>query len=94
MRSVHVASFPCCWPGNEATVNESMSLYTQAQLWFYNLSEEMIARVRHQLNMLGEWQQMRAGLLHHILAQKMGLFQHTHARDIQNCTKVWQSMLQ
>ena len=61
---------------------------SQAQLWFYNLSEEITSRVRHQLNVLGEWQQMRAGLLHHILAQKMGLFQHTHARDIQNGTKV------
>jgi len=52
-----------------------------------------MSRVRHQLNVLGEWQQMRVGLLHHILAQKMGLFQHTHARDIQNCTKVWMADL-
>ena len=29
---------------------------------------------------------MRVGFLHHLLAQKMGLFQHTHAQDLHECT--------
>jgi hypothetical protein len=35
---------------------------------------------------LNKWQQTRVGFLHHLLAQKMGLFQHTHARDLHEWT--------
>lgn len=45
-------------------------------------------RVRHRLDGLNEWQQKRVGLLHHLLAQKMGLFQHTHAQDVQERTSM------
>ena len=59
-------------------------------MWLYNLSEELNVKVKVRLERLSEWQATRAGLLHHLLAQKMGLFQHTQGRDVQKCTKVWQ----
>ena len=61
----------------------------QAEVWLYNLSEEVNIKVKNKLERIAEWQSARAGLLHHLLAQKMGLFQHTQGRDIQQCTKVY-----
>ena len=57
-------------------------------MWLYNLSDEVNIKVKNKLERIAEWQSARAGLLHHLLAQKMGLFQHTQGRDIQRCTKV------
>ena len=61
---------------------------SQAELWLYNVSDELSTRLRNRLTQLGEWQQTRAGFLHHVLSQKMGLFQHTSGQDIQHYTKV------
>ena len=56
-------------------------------MWLYNLSEEVSMKVKVKLERISEWQTARAGLVHHLLAQKMGLFQHTQGRDVQTCTK-------
>lgn len=60
----------------------------QADLWLYNLSEDLVMQVRNRLDGLNKWQQTRVGFLHHLLAQKMGLFQHTHAQDIRERTSM------
>ena len=57
-------------------------------MWLYNLAEEINLKLKVKMDQICEWQAARAGLLHHLLAQKMGLFQHTQGRDIQKCTKV------
>lgn len=63
-------------------------MHCQADVWLYNLAEEVNVKLKTKLERIAEWQASRAGLLHHLLAQKMGLFQHTQGRDIQKCTKV------
>lgn len=60
----------------------------QADVWLYNLADEINLKLKVKMEQICEWQAARAGLLHHLLAQKMGLFQHTLGRDIQRCTKV------
>ena len=57
-------------------------------MWLYNLAEEINLKLKVKMEQICEWQAARAGLLHHLLAQKMGLFQHTQGRDIQKYTKV------
>jgi hypothetical protein len=60
--------------------------HKMAELWLYNLSEELVTQVRNRLDGLNKWQQTRVGFLHHLLAQKMGLFQHTRAQDLREWT--------
>ena len=67
---------------------KALSSVRQAEVWLYNLAEEVNMNIKVKLEQICEWQAARTGLLHHLLAQKMGLFQHTQGRDIQCCTKV------
>ena len=67
----------------------SFSLFLhQADVWLYNLADEVNLKLKVKMEQICEWQAARAGLLHHLLAQKMGLFLHTQGRDIHKCTKV------
>ena len=75
---VHVAAF---------SLSLSLSSH-QADVWLYNLADEINLKLKKKMEQICEWQAARAGLLHHLLAQKMGLFQHTQGRAIQRCTKV------
>ena len=60
----------------------------QADLWLYNFSEVSNKKFGDKLTKIHEWQSCRVGLAHHLLVQKLGLFQHTQARDIHHYTKV------
>ena len=60
----------------------------QADLWLYNFSEVSNKKLGDKLSKIHEWQSCRVGLAHHLLVQKLGLFQHTQARDIHQYTKV------
>ena len=44
--------------------------------------------VAEQLRDLREQLSVRAGLLHHLLAQKMGLHRHCMGQDVRECSKV------
>ena len=57
-------------------------------MWLYNFPVESSKRIIEKLGRVSEWQSARAGLAHHLLSQKLGLFQHTQARDIQPSAKV------
>lgn len=61
-------------------------------MYAYNLSEDvwttLTADAQHNL----EWLQLRVGLLQHILLQKMGLFHHSEAEDMEPWTSVRGSM--
>jgi len=43
---------------------------------------------KKHVNKMLSWQQKRAGLMHHVMSQKMGLFYHTNASDIAPITSV------
>ena len=43
---------------------------------------------KKHINKVLSWQQKRAGLMNHILSQKMGLYYHTGATDIAPNTTV------
>jgi hypothetical protein len=57
-------------------------------VWLYNVSEQCVKAVMGQLGDMREKLAMRAGLLHHMLAQKMGLHRHCDGQDVRDCSKV------
>jgi len=60
----------------------------QADLFMYNLSEDLVMIFKKHINKMLSWQQKRAGLMHHVMSEKMGLFYHTNASDITPNTTV------
>lgn len=52
------------------------------------MSEQCVKMVAEQLSDLREQLAIRAGLLHHMLAQKMGLHKHCMGTDVRECSKV------
>jgi len=67
------------------TVIYSYILYfitVQANLYMYNISEDLVMIFKKNINKMLSWQQKRAGLMSHIMLQKMGLYYHTSASDI------------
>ena len=62
---------------------------SQADLYmYYNISDELTMVFKKHINKLLSWQQKRAGLMNHIMLQKMGLYYHTGASDIAPNTTV------
>lgn len=54
----------------------------QANLYMYNISDDLVMIFKKSINKMLLWQQKRAGLMNHIMLQKMGLYYHTGASDI------------
>ena len=52
------------------------------------MCEQMVKLVFQQLGAVRDWLACRSGLLHHLLAQKMGLFKHCRGPAIQAYTAV------
>jgi len=65
-----------------------MHTLLQADLFMYNLSEDLVMIFKKHINKMLLWQQKRAGLMHHVMSEKMGLFYHTNASDIAPITTV------
>ena len=69
-----------------------MNNYSQSQEMVsnnnYNTSDELAVIFKKHINKILSWQQKRAGLMDHILSQKIGLYYHTSASDIAPNTKV------
>ena len=61
---------------------------SQADLYMYNISDELTMVFKKHISKLLSWQQKRAGLMNHIMLQKMGLYYHTGATDIAPNTTV------
>lgn len=61
---------------------------SQGEVWLYNVCEQIVKNVFDKLSSLRDWLACRSGLLHHLLAQKMGLFKHCQGPAVQTYAKV------
>ena len=60
----------------------------QVDVYAYNLTEEIWVSLQSSLQKNLDWLKLRHGLLQHIVLQKMGLFDHTEAEDMEPWTSV------
>ena len=60
----------------------------QVDVYAYNLTEEIWDNLQSSLQKNLDWLKLRHGLLQHVVLQKMGLFDHTEAEDMEPWTSV------
>ena len=76
------------WVAKVTADKDVRYILLQADFFMYNLSEDLVMIFKKHINKMLSWQQKRAGLMHHVMSQKMGLFYHTDASDIAPITTV------